>query len=65
MSTTKVETWVQELADIGPIYPFVGSEVLLVVLLFVGWIGWHIWQIRHEREEEKRTLEKIRQRKGG
>ena len=28
MSTTPVESWAVELADIGPIYPFVGSEVI-------------------------------------
>ena len=35
MSTTPVESWAVELADIGPIYPFVGSEVILVLALFV------------------------------
>lgn len=60
MSTTMVETWVQELAQIGPIYPFVGHEGLMVLLLVVCWLGWHIWQLRHEKQEEDRILERLR-----
>ena len=32
MATTMVESWAVDLATIGPIYPWVGSEGLLVVL---------------------------------
>lgn len=56
MSTTSVESWAVELADIGPIYPFVGSEGLMVVLAVVAWIGWHIWQIRDEKRQEEEIL---------
>lgn len=63
MSTTIVESWAVEIADLGPIYPFVGSEGLLVVLGVVAWIGWHIWQMRMERQEEEETLQKIREEK--
>ena len=44
MATTMVESWAVDLATIGPIYPWVGSEGLLVVLGLAFWIGWHIWQ---------------------
>ena len=67
MSTTPVETWATNLAEIGPIYPFVGSEWLMVLLGFVAWIGWHVWQIRAEKREEEDTLRKLdaRERESG
>ena len=60
MSTTPVETWATELAEIGPIYPFLGNEGLMVFLLFVAWIVWHIWQIRFERQQEEDLLRRLR-----
>lgn len=59
MSTTPVESWAVELADIGPIYPFVGSEVILVLALFVIWIAWHAWQISDEKKHEEEVMNKI------
>ena len=63
MSTTIVESWATDIAQLGPIYPFVGSEGLMVILGFAAWIGWHIWQIRAEREEGQKTLDRIRRDK--
>lgn len=59
MSTTPVESWAVELADVGPIYPFVGSEVILVLALFVIWIAWHAWQISDEKKREEEVMNKI------
>lgn len=58
MSTIGYESWAVDLADVGPIYPFQGSEVLMVVLGVVFWIGWH--RIQFVRENEH--LERARQR---
>jgi len=44
-------SWAVDLKDVGAIYPFQGTETLLVVLGVAFWIGWHIWQIRHENAE--------------
>ena len=63
MSTTPVETWAVDLAELGPIYPFVGSEGLMVVLAFAAWIVWHIWQFRNEKREEEESLRKLDARK--
>ncbi len=49
MSMTNVDSWAVDLTTIGPIYPMVGTEGLLVVLGVVFWIGWHIWQFRFEK----------------
>ncbi|MGH6948732.1 MAG: hypothetical protein ACREDZ_15480 [Kiloniellales bacterium] len=50
MSTGMVENWTGNMLDIGPLYPFVGSEVLLVIVGVAVWIGWHIWQVRFESQ---------------
>ncbi len=51
MSTTIVETWATDISVLGPIYPFVGSEVVLWIIGLVCWIGFHVLQMRHETEE--------------
>ncbi len=57
MSTTPIDTWAVDLADVTLIYPGVGSEVIMAVVAIVLWLGWHVWQVKHESatyEEEKR-----------
>ncbi len=48
MSTTPIDTWAVDLADVTFIYPWVGSEVAMTVLAIVLWLVWHVWQGRHE-----------------
>ena len=48
MSMTRVESWAVDLAEVGPIYPMVGTETILLILGLVFWIGWHVWQLRFE-----------------
>lgn len=38
-------------ANIGPLYPFAGTEVLLAILGIALWIGFHILQAREETKE--------------
>ncbi len=57
MSTTPIDTWAVDLADVTLIYPWVGSEVIMAVVAIVLWLGWHVWQLKNENatyEEEKR-----------
>ena len=57
MSTTPIETWAVDLADVTLIYPGVGTEVIMAVVAIVLWLAWHVWQVKHENatyEEEKR-----------
>jgi hypothetical protein len=58
MSTTPVDTWAVDLANVTFIYPWVGSEVLMTVVAVVLWIGWHIWQVRFENNTYKEDIEK-------
>jgi len=58
MSTTGIESWAVDLKDVGAIYPFQGSEVLMVVIGVVTWIAWHIWQSRWEKEKYEKQVQK-------
>lgn len=52
MSTTAVETWAgADLSQIGPIYPMVGTEMILVVVGVLFWLAFHVLQARIERRE--------------
>ena len=55
-----ITTWSGTIADIGPMYPFVGDEKVMVVGIFVFWIVWHILQIRAEQREFEEDLERLR-----
>ena len=46
--STGVESWNTDLSVLGPLYPFVGTEVLLVAAGAVAWILWQVIQIRAE-----------------
>ena len=58
MSTTPVDTWAVDLADVTVIYPFVGSEVLMTLVAVALWIGWHTWQCKFESNTYKEDIEK-------
>ena len=45
-----VTSWTGNIADIGPIYPMVGSEGILVIIGLATWIAWHIIQTKMENK---------------
>ena len=51
MSTNGMSSWAVDLKDVGAIYPFQGSEVLMVLIGLAFWIVWHILQMRQEATE--------------
>ena len=57
--TTRVASWAVDLTAIGPIYPFVGSEVLLWLVGLAFWIGWHVWQLRFENRTYEAELRRL------
>jgi hypothetical protein len=44
-------TWAVDLANVGPIYPWQGYELIMVIVGVALWILWHIIQLREEKEE--------------
>jgi len=53
--------WDGNIAEIGPIYPWVGSEVAMVFVAFVFWIGWHVVQLRMENRRFNDQARALRQ----
>ena len=59
-----VTNWIDHLSAKevqGAIYPGVGSEGILVIILVVLWIGWHVISARQESEK----LENLARRRPG
>ncbi len=61
MTLEEVGNWSGNITDIGPLYPMVGSEGILVLIGLVFWIGWHIWQFRMENANYQDDLETMKQ----
>lgn len=52
LSTTIVETWAgTDITTLGPIYPMVGSEVILLIIGILFWLGFHFRQPGIENQE--------------
>ena len=61
MNTGNIADWNGNMMDIGPIYPFVGWEVPMVIIAVIFWIGWHYLQIRMENRQHEAEAQKLRQ----
>jgi hypothetical protein len=59
MSTGNFENWAGNIVDIGPIYPFVGTEFVLFIVGVVSWLVWHVVQTRRETKEWEEDLKKF------
>jgi hypothetical protein len=51
MSTTPIDSWAIDLANVTFIYPWVGSEGIMALVAIVLWLLWHVWQVRFEKQE--------------
>jgi len=61
MNTGSFTDWSGNMFDLGPLYPFVGSEGLMVIVAVIFWIGWHILQVRAENRVHDEAARKLRQ----
>jgi len=59
MSTGSFESWAGTISDIGPIYPFVGSEGLLAIAGLVFWVWWHFKQTKIENQIHEDELKRF------
>jgi len=57
-------TWAVDLANIGPVYPWLGSELIMVIVAIVAWILWHILQIRQEENEYAEDIKEYGSKEG-
>ena len=53
-----VESWGGTITDIGPMYPMVGAEGLLVIIGVVAWIVWHVIQAKRENRDYEEQVRK-------
>ena len=58
MATTPIDTWAVDLANVTAIYPWVGSEGLMVLVGVVLWLAWQVWQFRHENSTYDQEIQK-------
>jgi len=56
--------WDGNIVDIGPIYPLVGWEGIMVVVCLIFWVVWHILQIKMENAQLDEEAGKLRQSGG-
>ena len=59
MSTGSFENWAGTITDIGPLYPFVGTEMLWYILALVFWIGWHVVQTKRENQGYEEEIKRF------
>lgn len=50
----------QRLTEVGPLYPGVGWEIPLAVVVCLLWFGWTTWQLRHENAEYDEWVRRLR-----
>lgn len=62
MNTGEVNDWNGNVIDLGPLYPFVGWETVMVILLLASLVGWYVVQIRSEHREHEREARMLRER---
>lgn len=48
--STGVESFTNP-SELGALYPFVGAEVVFVIIAFILWLAWHILDVRGEERE--------------
>lgn len=61
MNTGSFSDWSGAMFDLGPLYPFVGWETAMVIVLAVFWIVWHALQLRSENRKLERRASKLRE----
>lgn len=57
-----IGSWTGTVADIGPLYPFVGTEMLMVAAIGAFWIAWHVMQLRAESREFAEDAARLREK---
>ena len=59
MSTGAIETWAVNMAELGPLYPWPGSEYVLWIIGMVLWVAFHIIQTRRENRDYEEEVKRF------
>lgn len=57
--STGIESWA-DVSSIGALYPFVGSEMLWVIICIIVWLSFTVWQLRHEKAHYAQVLAELK-----
>ena len=57
MSTNGMTSWAVDLKDVAAVYPFQGSEGMMVFIGIAFWIIWHVVQLRQEATEVQHEMD--------
>jgi len=60
MSTGTFDSWNGNVLDIGPLYPFVGTEMVWFIVCVVFWLAWHLLQWRMEEANYNDDMEVLK-----
>jgi hypothetical protein len=60
MTLEEVGNWTGNMADIGPLYPWVGAESIFAIVLLIFWIGWHVLQFRMEERNYNDDMQTLK-----
>ena len=58
-STGLVDSWVTDPSSLGPIYPFVGSELLMFALCAAFSIAFMVWKLNTESAHYRQRVEHL------
>lgn len=58
MSTGNFENWAGTITDIGPMYPFVGTEMIWFLAGLAFWIWWHVVQTKRESRQYEEEIKR-------
>lgn len=57
-----IDSWAGNPLEVGPMYPWVGSEVVLFLVGLALWVCWMVWQLRTEGDVYSHESERLKQR---
>jgi len=60
-STGPVNTWQGDPLELGPLYPFLGSETLMYGVAVAICVAFLVWKLKSENTKYKRQAKKIQQ----
>lgn len=63
--TPTIEAWNRNPLDTGPLYPFVGTELILGVLCLIFFLIFMIWKFRSEQNTYNRQVSALRKTSSG
>ena len=57
-----IDSWAGNPLEIGPMYPWVGFEAVLVLASVALWVCWTVWQLKTEGETYSYEAQRLKQR---